>query len=94
MAWEEFRSINVDGTANVLAAARRAGIGRFVHVSSPSVAHGGEALVGVGADPPVLARRRAYYAESKAIAENDALAATSERVGGGGDPPAPRVGAR
>jgi nucleoside-diphosphate-sugar epimerase len=78
--WEEFRSINVDGTANVLAAARRAGIGRFVHVSSPSVAHGGEALVGVGADPPVLARRRAYYAESKAIAENDALAATSQEL--------------
>ncbi len=67
--WEEYRSINVDGTANVLAAARQAGIGRVVHVSSPSVAHGGEALVGAGADPPVLGRRRAYYAESKAIAE-------------------------
>ena len=67
--WEEYRSVNVDGTANVLAAARRAGIGRFVHVSSPSVAHGGGALVGAAADPPVLGRRRAYYAESKAIAE-------------------------
>ena len=78
--WEEYRSVNVDGTANVLAAARRAGIGRFVHVSSPSVAHGGEALIGAGADPPVLGRRRAYYAESKAIAENETLAATSEEM--------------
>ena len=51
--WEEYRSVNVDGTANVLAAARRAGIRRFVHVSSPSVAHGGGALIGAGADPPV-----------------------------------------
>ena len=76
--WEEYRSVNVDGTANVLAAARRAGIRRFVHVSSPSVAHGGGALIGAGADPPVLGRRRAYYAESKAMAENSAVAATSE----------------
>ncbi|MET0661897.1 MAG: NAD-dependent epimerase/dehydratase family protein [Ilumatobacteraceae bacterium] len=76
--WDEYRSINVDGTANVLAAARRAGIRRFVHVSSPSVAHGGGALIGARADPPVLGRRRAYYAESKAIAENAALAATSD----------------
>ena len=75
--WEEYRSINVDGTINVLTAARRAGVGRFVHVSSPSVAHGGEPLIGAVAEPPVLGRRRAYYAESKAIAENAALAAST-----------------
>ncbi len=78
--WDDYRSINVDGTANVLAAARDAGVGRFVHVSSPSVAHGGEALVGAGAEPPVLGRRRAHYAESKAIAEGLAVAASSAEV--------------
>jgi len=31
--WQEYRSINVDGTRNVLAAARRHGIARLVHVS-------------------------------------------------------------
>lgn len=71
--WEDYRSVNVDGTANVVAAARSAGIDRVVHVSSPSVTHGGEAIVGAGADPPVLGRRNAFYAESKAIAETQAL---------------------
>ena len=90
--WEEYRSINVDGTSNVLAAARRAGVGRFVHVSSPSVAHGGEALIGAGAEPPVLGRHRAYYAESKAIAENDGAGRVDRGVGRRRDPAAPRVG--
>src|SRR4051794_32731255 len=40
-AWEDYRSINVDGTANVIAAARRNGVGSIVQVSTPSVAHGG-----------------------------------------------------
>ena len=79
--WEDYRSINVDGTANALAAARSAGVSKFVHVSSPSVAHGGEALVGAGADAPVLGRRHAYYAESKALAENIAVSAAGDDLG-------------
>ena len=79
--WEDYRSINVDGTRNVLTAAQQHGIGRVVHVSSPSVAHGGEPIIGGGADEPVLGRRRAWYPESKAMAEIDALAAASDDVG-------------
>lgn len=79
--WEEYRSINVDGTRNVLTAARRLGVSRVVHVSSPSVAHGGEAIIGSSADAPVLGRRRAWYPESKAMAEIDALDAADERLG-------------
>jgi len=79
--WEEYRSINVDGTRNVIAAAQRRGIGRVVHVSSPSVAHGGEPIIGDGADEPVLGRRRAWYPESKAMAEIDALRAASDELG-------------
>lgn len=79
--WEDYRSINVDGTRNVLAAAQQLGMRRVVHVSSPSVAHGGEPIVGGGADEPVLGRTRAWYPESKAIAELDALAAASEDLG-------------
>ncbi|MEM8618987.1 MAG: NAD-dependent epimerase/dehydratase family protein [Actinomycetota bacterium] len=77
-SWEDFRSVNVDGTANVLAAARRAGTERVVHVSSPSVAHEGDSLVGEGAGPPVVGRRRACYPESKARAEQVALAPSEE----------------
>lgn len=75
--WEDYRSVNVDGTANVLSAARRHGVGRFVHVSSPSVAHGGEPIVGEGAEPVRIGRRRAWYAESKALAEQLVLAGRS-----------------
>jgi 2-alkyl-3-oxoalkanoate reductase len=79
--WEEYRSINVDGTRNVLAAARRLGIGQVVHVSSPSVAHGGEPIIGGAADDPVIGRRHAFYPESKAMAEIDALAAADGDLG-------------
>ncbi len=79
--WEEYRSINVDGTRNVLDAARGLDVGRIVHVSSPSVAHGGEPIVGGGADEPVLGRRRAFYPESKAMAELDALGAADDDLG-------------
>ncbi len=79
--WEAYRSINVDGTANVFDAARHHGIGRVVHVSSPSVAHGGEPIIGGVADAPVLGRRHGWYAESKAMAEIDALSRASDDLG-------------
>ena len=78
--WEDYRSINVDGTASVIAAARRNGVGRVVHVSTPSVAHAGDAIVGGAADPPVTGRSGAWYPESKAIGENLALAAASPAI--------------
>jgi len=79
-SWEEYRSVNVDGTANVVAAAAAVGVGRLVHVSTPSVAHAGRSIVGGAADPPITGRRRAWYPESKAIAELATMAASSERL--------------
>ncbi len=77
-AWEDYRSVNVDGTASVVEAARRLGVGCLVHVSSPSVAHDGASLVGVGAGAPVVGRAgAAWYPESKAQAEVLALDAVS-----------------
>ena len=75
--WSDFVSTTIDGTDQVVAACRAEGVGRLVHVSSPSVAHAGHALVGVGAEPadPVLAR--GSYARSKAFAEQQALGADS-----------------
>ena len=79
-AWEDYRSINVDGTANVVAAARQHGVSRLVHVSTPSVAHAGHSLVGAPASPAVTGRTDAHYAESKAIAERLALGAASDAL--------------
>ncbi|MEE6262729.1 NAD-dependent epimerase/dehydratase family protein [Plantactinospora sonchi] len=76
-AWELFERANVGGTTALLAAARRAGVSRFVHVSSPSVAHHGAGLVGVDAEPADPGRARGNYARSKASAELLALAADS-----------------
>jgi nucleoside-diphosphate-sugar epimerase len=75
--WSSFEKTNVRGTHNVIDAAREAGVGRFVHVSSPSVAHGGRSLVGAPAGAADPDRARGHYAKSKAQAELAALAADS-----------------
>lgn len=69
----EFRAVNVEGTRSLLDAAERAGASRFVQVSSPSVAHAGSALAGVGADPASPAKARGEYARTKAEGELIAL---------------------
>ena len=75
--WAEYQQANVEGTRAVIAACRDHGVRRLVHVSSPSVAHAGTSLAGVGAEPADPGRARGHYARSKAIAEVDALAADS-----------------
>ena len=83
--WEDYRSVNVDGTSVVLDAARAVGVRSMVYVSTPSVAHSGSSLFGAGAEPPftgrhVTGRVGAFYAESKAIAEQLALAAADDTM--------------
>lgn len=73
--WGEYEHANVVGTRTVLAASRIADVGRLVHVSTPSVAHAGRALVGVGAEPADPVAAHGFYARSKAMAELEALAA-------------------
>ncbi|MFE6968361.1 NAD-dependent epimerase/dehydratase family protein [Isoptericola sp. NPDC057653] len=77
----EFREVNVGGTRALLDAAERAGVARFVQVSSPSVAHLGASLVGVPATPADPERARGEYARTKAAAE--VLALGRDGVGGG-----------
>lgn len=73
----EYERVNVVGTRHVVGACRRAGVGRLVHVSSPSVAHAGRALVGAPADPADPTSARGHYATTKAVAEHLALTADS-----------------
>ncbi len=70
----EFERINVVGTGDLLDAAQRAGVQRFVYVSSPSVAHAGVALVGAGAAPANPKSARGAYSQTKAEAEVEVLA--------------------
>jgi len=76
--WPEFAATNIAGTANVLDAARTAGVTRFVYVSSPSVAHSGTSLVGAPAGPADPDRARDSYSRSKASGELLALAAAAD----------------
>lgn len=73
--YAEYARVNVSGTCNVLAACKGSETPRLVHVSTPSVAHHGRALVAAGAGPADPARARGPYARSKAVAELEALAA-------------------
>ncbi len=75
--WAAFARANVGGTTSVVLACQQLGVGRLVQVSSPSVAHAGSSLVGVGAGPADPAGARSPYARSKAMAELVALAADS-----------------
>lgn len=77
---DEFVAVNVTGTSTLLDAARRAGIERFVHVSSPSVAHDGSPIRGGQADAPVTSHPGAWYPETKAISENIAVEANSAEM--------------
>ncbi len=76
----DYVATNVDGTRHVLEAARLHRIERVVHVSSPSVAHDGQPIVGGGADPAITEHGAAWYPETKAIAERMALAANGTDV--------------
>ncbi len=75
--WVEYQRANVGGTRHIVEACRATGAARLVHVSSPSVAHAGRSVVGVGAEPADPDSARGPYARSKAQAEQIALAADS-----------------
>src|SRR5699024_9010064 len=65
----EYEQVNGEGTRTLLAAARAAGVRRFIQVSSPSVAHTGGSLVGEEAGPAQPEHARGNYARTKAAAE-------------------------
>lgn len=73
--WEEYERTNIDGTRALVRAARSAGVSAMVHISSPSVAHTGQSLAGVGAGAATPESARGHYARSKAAAEQIALGA-------------------
>jgi nucleoside-diphosphate-sugar epimerase len=73
----EYFAANVEGTRNVLAACRRAGVSRLVHTSSPSVCFDGADHRRASNDLPHATRFRAHYPASKARAEAEVLRANA-----------------
>ena len=74
-SYKDFHETNVDGTAKLLAAAKAAGVSRFIFTSSPSVVFAGGDVEGWDETAPYPASFDSYYAETKALAEKLVLAA-------------------
>lgn len=74
----EFERVNVQGTKNALAAARAAGVRRFVHVGTEAALIAGEPLVNVNEDAPLRPDSKALYSSTKAKAEQAVRAANGD----------------
>lgn len=72
---EEYFSINLIGTENVLAACRKNQIPRLIYTSTPSVVFAGQDIVGGDESLPYPDKFLCHYAASKAAAERAVLAA-------------------
>jgi nucleoside-diphosphate-sugar epimerase len=74
----DFLRVTVGGTENALAAARAAGVARFVHVSTEAVLADGKPIVQADETRPRTTRPAGPYPQSKGIAEERVLAANAE----------------
>lgn len=78
--YEEFFRINTLGTRNVIAACRAHGVRKLIYTSTPSVVHGGDSVTGVDESAPYPAHFEAHYPATKALAEQEVLAANCEAL--------------
>ena len=74
-SWQHYYGINTLGTRNVLTGCRQHGVARLVYTSSPSVTFAGRDQRGVDESAPYPQRWLCHYPHSKAIAEQEVLAA-------------------
>ena len=77
--YEDFYETNVNGTANLLSAAKAAGVSRFIFTSTPIVVHVGGDVEGWNETAPYPDNFDSHYAKTKARAEQLALAANSPK---------------
>jgi nucleoside-diphosphate-sugar epimerase len=77
-AYDDFFRDNVMATRALVRAAQAAGVSRFVHTSTPSVVYNGLDLAGADESLPLTRHCPSPYPLTKAIAEGEALASTTE----------------
>jgi nucleoside-diphosphate-sugar epimerase len=75
---EDFFHVTVQGTRNVLTAARDAGVGRFLHIGTEAVLAGGAPIVGADETAPYPPVPNGLYPWSKGQAERDVIAANRD----------------
>ncbi|AQA06488.1 steroid delta-isomerase [Mycobacterium sp. MS1601] len=79
---EEYRrrsfAVNVEGTKNLVHAAQRAAVSRFIYTASNSVVMGGQNISGGDETMPYTSRFNDLYTETKVVAEKFVLASNGE----------------
>lgn len=75
---EKFHSINTQGTKNVIAASRKAGVSRLIFTSSPSVVFDGGDHIDADESLPYAESWLCHYPHSKALAEQAVLTANND----------------
>ncbi len=73
--WKDFHRDTVQGTANVIAAARAAGVPCLVHVGTEAVLADGRPIIAADESRPIPAGPNGPYPRSKALAEQLVIAA-------------------
>lgn len=76
----DYQRINVEGTANVLAAARKAGVKRLVHVGTEAPFATGQPLHNIDESTPFPSKLLPRYPETKAASESLVRAANSSTL--------------
>lgn len=79
-SYEAFYRSNVEGTAQVLRACRELGIAKLVYTSSPSVVFAGQSQCGIDESVTYPRSFLAYYPQTKAIAEQQVMAANDQQL--------------
>lgn len=81
---EPYYTTNLAGTSQVIQGCREQGVPRLVYTSSPSVTFSGDCQENVDESVPLgldwLEQHRSYYSHSKALAEQNVLAANDEQL--------------
>ncbi len=78
--WELFYETNTLGTRHVIEGCRKHRVPKLVFTSSPSVTFGGEDQCNIDESAPYPTRWLAHYPHTKALAEQEVLAANSDEL--------------
>jgi len=76
--YDDFYSINVTGTRNLIEACKKQGVGRIVFTSSSSVVFDGSDLDGIDESYPYPEKYESHYSSTKAMSEQLIIEANSE----------------
>ena len=78
--FQEYFSVNVTGTLNVLTACKKQGVQTLVYTSTPSVVFDGHDLEGADESVPYAKKPLCHYATTKILAEQQVLQANDNRL--------------